>query len=388
MWEEAVDYFWENAIVDGEPLSWDDTDVTTMVSKPREISTMFTADFVEMALSTANFGEGVEVLINDDFLSSGEKLLSMEKRINDAKLNMFRDAPTTLHKGHTDAMDCELVGFDPFSSWYTDYYDGPLYAFKTYCVWYDEDGNVTYDEYYDDNFEWAFEELILNELEVHVGRPLEEILEDWADEVADYVYDALDIMEDQLEDAFEDDVEDMEDWIDESLPDVLDWLESSLQRFGEIVEDQVRNITEKVIEDVEDFVDDVVEDFVDEAKNDIEQAVNNTAEILEDSLNDLAGDVQAIGEEIVDGVEEVVSDITNWIDEVKSDILVKEPRRMVNTAAPQAKKESHTGYYLMAAGATMLVLAAGVAVTMQKKKREEHAYNERLLSAYVDDETA
>ena len=86
MWEEAVDYFWENAIVDGEPLSRDDTNVTTMVSKPIKISTIFQKEFVEQAL-VKTFGERAEssvVFINDDFMGSGEKLVNMEKRINEA----------------------------------------------------------------------------------------------------------------------------------------------------------------------------------------------------------------------------------------------------------------------------------------------------------------
>jgi len=83
-----------------------------------------------------------------------------------------------------------------------------------------------------------------------------------------------------------------------------------------------------------------------------------------------------------------VSDITGWIGEVTSDLFVKQPSRMVNTAKPQQETGSNTGYYLLAAGTTMLVLAAGVAVAIKNKKREEHSYNERLLAAYVDDETA
>ena len=63
----------------------------------------------------------------------------------------------------------------------------------------------------------------------------------------------------------------------------------------------------------------------------------------------------------------------------------KSPNNLITTTRPKVEEASNSGWYMMAIGATLLTAAAGVAIHSQCKRKEEKKYNERLLSAYVDE---
>ena len=289
--------------------------------------------------------------------------------------------PNILHDKHVDEMDCELIGLG-LDDWFDDYEEG---IFKVHCTWYDENGEVSYEESYDDKLAYAIEELIINELEVRVAEPLEEILEDYIDDISDFIYDVTDTLEDDLEDNFEEDVEEIEEWIDETLPDVVEWIETSLDTFTDIIEGAARNVTERLEQDAETAAEGL-EEWAEGQKEDLEEALNRTSEIVVDSLEQVAEDVQEIGEQLIDEVEEVVSEVNGWINEIRTDLLGQDPTVMVNTARPVPYKGSNPLQTILLAVIAMFALTAVIAISFKDKKEKEVENNEALLTNHIHDD--